>query len=437
MKSYVFYFDDNYNFVCTKITANKTIHYYNDDALALLKEVDNNKFNTLNIKNKKIVLDGKDIRVLIDDVDLFFSNNYQRFFVKNIKKICKGLEKYQKHYVKGSFVKKGKYVGTAVTGLLAACALSVTAGNLKEVNVQNDIAFEIEDDIEKFDIAEPLKIDAQVYQQNHDPKLTSALYQHDGASDELTGDIINDELQVQNNDSLTMLEESNSEQMVNISYDSSYDEVKYNNVVDNYLPMIEERATRWGVSVNLVLSMIAQESGGYVDNLMQIQFNSWKDMPITLYNFEKQYEETIILTDHPNDFAGRPNTQLITPEDLLNPKTNISVGCIILRYSFEKMHYNIPAAIQCYNFGVGNMLTVLEETANEQGCSVEDLLEDQDNVSFLDYRDIISVGDPLYLEHVLRFLEDPENGVSIKYTDSAGNEQERIVRFSNENTITL
>ena len=198
--------------------------------------------------------------------------------------------------------------------------------------------------------------------------------------------------------------------------------------------MVIERAPRWGISTNLVLSFISQESGGYVDNLMQIQWSSWHDQPIKVFNFEKNEYEKIVLTENPENYTNKGITQFISKEDLLNPKTNISIGCIILRYSFDQMDHNMTAAIQAYNFGVENMKKVLNAAANDKGCTVDDLLRNQSDTSFLDYRDVISVGDPNYVEHTLRYLQDPKEEISIRYIDEFGEPQETSVLINNDQT---
>ena len=47
------------------------------------------------------------------------------------------------------------------------------------------------------------------------------------------------------------------------------------------------------------------------------------------------------------------------------------------------------------------MAQVLEYTASKTGVSVNDILADQTNLSFMNYTRIINVGDPDYLIHVL------------------------------------
>ncbi|HQC83460.1 MAG TPA: transglycosylase SLT domain-containing protein, partial [Bacilli bacterium] len=159
-------------------------------------------------------------------------------------------------------------------------------------------------------------------------------------------------------------------------------------------------SAKWGISPNTIKAMMSQESAGNNDNLMNILFASWEDFPITCHNFETGSDDTIVLTNSPSNYANK-NYTCIEKEDLKNPITNIFVGSFILAYTSKYENGHIGASIQAYNFGVNNMAQVLEYTASKTGVSVNDILADQTNLSFMNYTRIINVGDPDYLIHVL------------------------------------
>lgn len=206
-------------------------------------------------------------------------------------------------------------------------------------------------------------------------------------------------------DSISSSNNASTESSVN-DYDVAYldyvpsqdDKIESN--VSQYMDIINKYSAKWGISPNTIKAMMSQESGGDDTNLMQIQFSSWNDYPITCYNFETNQEQTIVLTDNPDKYKNN-NCTCITRDELNNPITNISVASAILAYTSKYENGHIGASIQAYNFGISNMAQVLDYTASKTGVSVNDILADQTNLSFMNYTRIINVGDPDYLIHVL------------------------------------
>ena len=72
----------------------------------------------------------------------------------------------------------------------------------------------------------------------------------------------------------------------------------------------------------------------------------------------------------------------------------------------DYMDNNVLAAIQCYNYGFGNMQTVLKEYSSQTGMTREEILADVSNCDWMDCRYVISknIGDSEYIEHVLSWL---------------------------------
>ena len=176
------------------------------------------------------------------------------------------------------------------------------------------------------------------------------------------------------------------------------------------------------------MCMLTQESGGYETNLMQIQFSSWEDQVIVAHNFNTGEEQLLVLTRDQDRFKRQYGGIIcVSPEELQNPITNISVGCVILRESIRSMNGHICAGIQCYNLGTGNMNNVLEVTANANNTTVEDLLSDQNNIAFSEYTNIINAGDSEYLAHVIRYNENEDEPFVVQMLDENGNVYENSV----------
>lgn len=217
---------------------------------------------------------------------------------------------------------------------------------------------------------------------------------------------------------------------VYVDVDSNYDE-KLESNVSNYDEVINKVSEKWGVSNDLIRDIMKQEShGGTITNKMQIVFDAWKDQVIKTYNFEDNRYETIVLTDNPENY---PNvSQRISREELDNPNINISVGTIMLAYTYKQCDYNLSATIQAYNFGVGATKQLQEKAALETGINYEDIRNDETNLSFMDYTDIkpSSYGDHNYVYKIYamsseNFNLDDGKTYTMKYLDEFGNVVEK------------
>lgn len=426
MRKYIFRYDDE--LICTRIIDGQEKTFYGDKAINLLVKKDKINFRKIRLQNNRIVMQSAKTEVVIRNLEDMYDNGMFDYFYNNISKINKAYHKSTKKKLTN-----GQKFGFATVGIMAAIMLAVTAGKIKDrsnevipIEFDQDEELEDEETFVQNIVSEPIS-DMAMHISVATPEEEISEYSMVTDPNELLNEL------EQIDEAQALESYLGDAQVVRLAYDSEYDEIKYNYARENFDEYMGVRAPRWGVCPALGRCMLTQESGGYNTNLMQIQFNSWHDQEITLYNYETERMETIILTNNPDSYVKKPNTQYITEKDLDNPKTNISVGCILLQYSFEKMEHNIPAAIQCYNFGTGNMNTVLEEAANNLGITVDELISDQTNTDWLPYRDIIDVGDKNYLEHCLRYITNPEEEIWMNYIDENGNVEKVSITLYNEN----
>lgn len=396
---------------------------FSDGARELLINNDIIDFKKVQIKNNELVLLSSEIKLIIKNLDKMLENDILSYFYHNLDKINKAFAKHTKN----KKIIRGASFGFASVGTLAAVFIAMNTGKIKDYSTSNNIISSIEDSMDNNKSKVGTLVDK--YYKVIEENLNNTQNKEEEKCDIADNPNEYDE----------MLEGLDNSNVVCLPYDIEIEQEKVLNVYDNYYDIIVEQASKWGVSPTLIQSMITQESGGYLTNLMQIQFNAWAGDPITLYNFEKGQYETILLTNHPENYVREPNTQYITEKDLENPKINISVGCIILQYSFERMQRNILATIQCYNFGTKNMKTVLEAAANDTGLSVDEILSEQNNLSWLEYRSVIpgedgKYGDRKYLENVFRFIpEDKLNDIYIYYIDEKGEVNQENIIVENAN----
>lgn len=166
-----------------------------------------------------------------------------------------------------------------------------------------------------------------------------------------------------------------------------------------YEDIFEKYAKTYGLDKNLVIALAAQESAGeHYDNLdngcaegiMQVEKNVHIGTELTAYNFDTDSMETIE----------------VTAENLQDLDTNIKIGCMILRNCIEQNDYNIPLSLQTYNFGPGNMAEALSVCSANESISEDKMISDPTSTKWLNYREFLNTGDPLYVEHVFSFLPD-------------------------------
>ncbi|MBQ8131936.1 MAG: transglycosylase SLT domain-containing protein, partial [Bacilli bacterium] len=125
---------------------------------------------------------------------------------------------------------------------------------------------------------------------------------------------------------------------------------------------------------------------------MQVEKAVWVDSSISAYNFE----------------TGQMETVKITKEKLNNLETNIQIGSMILRSNMEANNYNIPLALQSYNFGPGNMNKVLKTCAELEHIDEASMRQNPTENSWLNYRAFLHTGDSKYVEHVFSYLGNDE-----------------------------
>ena len=186
-----------------------------------------------------------------------------------------------------------------------------------------------------------------------------------------------------------------------------YDEDLERNV-NEYNDIIEEASKKWGVSDVLIKAILMQESsGGKEINKMQIDFDQWKDQIIRVHNFETGEDVKIVLTDNPENYNNV--NQTISREELNNPKTNISVGTIMLAHTYKYSGNNLLVTIFTYNAGSGKRDRILQLTSERTGLSIDELLADKTSTAFKAYIDEVlpdDYGDHFYIENITKRIID-------------------------------
>lgn len=206
------------------------------------------------------------------------------------------------------------------------------------------------------------------------------------------------------------------------NYGSLYSE---NDVIlyrNQYGDIVHDKALKWGIDENLLLAILTEESrqGGIV-NLMQIEFDAWKDVPFKVYDFQNDKYVDILLTDNQEKYND-PAYLTISRADLTNPETNISIGAAIMQNSLYSMNYHVPAAIQCYNYGLTKMNNeVFKNMENTSFKTKNEVLNDQYDFTFMN-NTVSGYGDANYFYDVLRFINPDLAEINVLKRTEDGNE---------------
>lgn len=193
---------------------------------------------------------------------------------------------------------------------------------------------------------------------------------------------------------------------------------KFENAL-KYLPLFEKYGRRYGVDPYLMVAMAAVESsgnheaskksyGGY--GLMQIENPGVSGEGITsakAFNFETGQMEIMLI----------PNKAAV--DDI---EDNIRAGAMLLQGRLHAFKYNIPAAIQAYNFGPGMTRIAMRLYAESVGKTLDEVMSNPQDTGWMEFREEIHLnprkyysdwkgeryGDPKYVEKILAYYAGPE-----------------------------
>lgn len=275
-----------------------------------------------------------------------------------------------------------------VTGLATTIAFTAMAFNNNSNNKSNKnyIAVESQSIIEEL----PEYVDEEVVTETPIINIQDESFNYDTENED--GIIIHE---TETNDTYEinqMLEED----VFHFEYTDRTDSENLNNAM-RYEDLFKKYGNMYGVDPNLLIAMAAQESSGnHYDNLkgnygigiMQIEKKVHINSTVKAYNFE----------------TGEIDKIKVTEEAIKDLETNIQIGTIIIRNRLEENNYNIALALQSYNFGIGNMNTVINNCSDSTGLLKSDIRNNCTNPEWLNYRNTISVGDPQYIEHVFSYI---------------------------------
>lgn len=425
---------DSMNKLCVGIDDEEVTHLLisDDDIYKFFREIDRETYISIRVHKNNLRLVSDEEEIVIKDLKRFSKENGFKRIPNIASQSKKTIVKYNKERAKRKKRRNAKFgynkvICTGIVmGLLAATpfvAKYLTQDNMVQNEQQNDT------NEDKFDsVIAATQIGDSVN------------YTIDNLKEDMYEDaMIEDAIHLGETPILEQLSDQMADNVGHIAYldySLSTDSVKRENAYNLYHDLVAKFSNKWGISFNLIMAILTQESGGFETNLMQIEFDDWKEQEIKVYNFEDERYEYFVLTNNPEKWAGK-NVTCITEKDLENPYTNISIGCVLLRKSAEYMNYHVLAAVQCYNLGKGNMDKILELVAAETGLTRDELLADQENITFYQYTYTVNKGDPDYLCNVFAFLNDYGEIITFKhFGDNHEIVEEVITIFSTQQKNT-
>ncbi len=195
---------------------------------------------------------------------------------------------------------------------------------------------------------------------------------------------------------------------ITLNYQDWSKESKAKIVKAYYGDMISKYAKIYGIDPKLAIAVATQETDtgihrstmdyGGATGLMQIQNDVWIGKYVSAYNFETKKVESVKVT---NNNIGQV-------------ESNIKMGCMILQNAMEYMDHNILAGIQCYNMGCGNVNDILDAYSKHSGKSRNVILKDVNDLGWMDFREIIKVGEPKYVEKVFSWMGEDNTIKNVK-----------------------
>lgn len=413
MEKFCLYLDKNENLIFSKISEGniitdkdivginqstyKYIDYLATKKIMLIEEL--SQKNTLNIKYQDIILTILDAKEII-------KKGYLRGIAESVKSYIKREE--LKHKGK-KITRKNKYRGAFIIagGMVISLLAGIGSHSLSKNDKNND-----------FDSSNGITTKSDELENDNSDKKNET-----NDSPDIYYELYNKLYNTTNNSIKYMENNSYSDiQKIYVDFEDRSLDNKAITTKQLYQELIEKYSKIYGVDKNLILAIATQERGihsqdmdaGGATGLMQIQNAIWDNQELSAYNFVTgQYEKVIVNVN-----------------DLSDLEYNIKIGTMILQNTLTYMNYNLCAAIQCYNMGYGNMRTILTQYASDSGKTIQEVLENND-LGWLEYRNLINEGDQYYLEHVMSWIgndfiignQKPDGGMNVVYVSRLINEK--------------
>ena len=409
---------------CKLVSGDKQVNLNRKDAKDFLKQIDSEEFD-IRIKHNKIVLSNKVDAISIDIDKEIFTGEYKYLVRKTYRRLKRLHREYMNEKYRGKQIKKnlvrGALIGAGpLAGILIAVSLHQQPSDAKEPLAQ-PIAIEYQDETENY-LRERIE---QVANPEYLATYTTDVeeYQEQELDLEPIEETVDYGLETHYSNVDLPIEDLSQEDDVVALREQYWEEAK-------------RAEARWGVDARVLLAMLTQESRGKETNLMQIEFESLDDVIITVYNFQEERYMRVVFTNNPGNYVGKVD-MTISQAELTNPITQLGAAGIIINYNnlndFNAI-LNPCAMIDEYNKGLPLFLQVLDAAPSSR----MDILNDPNDTSFLAYDYVCGAGDPEYVNHTMRYVDQTQGPLVMKTfnKDENGNKYPVVVEYTINKTLS-
>ena len=430
MDNQAFFYLRNNVLRCRFVSPEKIKTFGEIEAVALLKEIDKNDLS-IRIKDDIVVLTSKKENISIQITKDIFTSPYKYLARKTYKRLKRLSKDYMLEKYKNKEIKKKLMRGSLIAaGPLAAIIIGVSIGKPEKTSELDTkpvtLEFNVQDDA--FYISS-IKTDDDTYLAGYDDveELQEMdIEEHDDYEPYI--EMLNEDTEIKTQQTY----------YGDVSFDVE-DKSQDEDVValrEKYAYEAQRAEERWGIDSRLILAMLTQESHGRYSNLMQIQFSSFADEIMTVYNFEEQREMKIVFTNNPSNYAGKVD-MTISQEEMKDPGTLIKCAAMIMNYNNYNSSYtnvNVTSMLIIYNQGPGGAKKIFNATPGTR----EDILGNPNNTEFTQYTYVTGQGDPDYVNNVTQYLDQSEGPIRVYsfLIDETGDKAPIVIYYTVDKTLS-
>ena len=409
---------------CKLVSGDKQVNLNRKDAKDFLKQIDSEEFD-IRIRHDKIVLSNKVDAISIDIDKAIFTGEYKYLVRKTYRRLKRLHREYMNEKYRGKQIKKnlvrGALIGAGpLAGILIAVSLHQQPSDAKEPLAQ-PIAMEYQDETENYLRERIEQVETPEFLATYTTDVEE--YQEQELDLEPIEEIVDYGLETHYSNVDLPIEDLSQEEDVIALREQYWEEAK-------------RAEARWGVDARVLLAMLTQESRGKETNLMQIEFDSIDDVIMTVYNFQEERYMRVVFTNNPGNYVGKVD-MTISQAELTNPITQLGAAGIIINYNnlndFNAI-LNPCAMIDEYNKGLPLFLQVLDAAPSSR----MDILNDPNDTSFLAYDYVCGAGDPEYVNHTMRYVDQTQGPLVMKTfnKDENGNKYPVVVEYTINKTLS-
>lgn len=410
MKKIILDFDSNNGLFALLINNGTKKVFYNRDLNNILAQLNSQKITDYAISDRDLILRYDSYDVCIRECESLFS---LRQFNTNLK-----LKKYKEYIMtsiakintkkslnaKPQKVKRKSKVGTTVVTVGLASLMLITSTLMlhnNKISPQEEVGADNPENVEviipdnettyNYVAMDNLVVNNQTEEVKN--KIETLSVKEETSKE--------DDVKLQSDSASTKTNVNN----INMSFEDRTSSTKAESCKKNYQDVISETAKMYGIDPQIMLAIATQERGTHsseIDKggglgLMQIQYSVWINQDISAYNYETNEKEILHITD----------------SNIRDLETNIKIACMIYQGCLNNMHYNIPAALQAYNWGYGGAMSKISKYAMDCGKTSASVLDDYQDTSWLKY-----FGDNCYSDLVLSYLDTSKDIENLKIEEN-------------------